>query len=467
MSGSGPRRAAVLAWAVAAWAATMLAADAATVAPRIVARHVLAATDRIAVAADAGPRVTWLGGASDLWGEPARPGTAARLWVVTDRGPNGRVTVAGRRHRTLLEPAFVPAIHEIALECGPTPDEPGRIRVVASLPLVAAPGRPLSGRPPLAADAEAYRDASGGPTIAADPDGIDSEGLVRLPDGRFLVAEEYGPSLVECSAAGVARGRCLPRGRTPPEAAIPAHEILPAAYAARRDNRGFESLALGPHGRVWVGLQSPLDHHEPRAARQTGNLRLLGFDVERRVPVAEHVYRLGPPAASHDPRGTTARDGKLSALVAVDAVRLLALELDDGSAAVYEVDLARATDTLPRADSAAAVESIADLAAAGIVPAAKRLVVDLTPLLPEFARDVWPELPATAATPEIKLEGLAVVGPRRLAVVNDDDFGCLPDGTVAPGEPGVTRTCVWICELSEPLALRGACDPRDDGGTRR
>jgi len=98
MTGFSCRGAAGLAWAVAAWASAMLAADAATVAPRIVARHVLAAADRTAIAADTGPRVTWLGGVSDLWGEPARPGAPARLWVVTDRGPNGQVTVAGRRH---------------------------------------------------------------------------------------------------------------------------------------------------------------------------------------------------------------------------------------------------------------------------------------------------------------------------------------------------------------------------------
>ena len=75
---------------------------------------------------------------------------------------------------------------------------------------------------------------------ARDVNGLDSETLVRLPDGSFLIAEEYAPSLVEVAADGTVMKRHVPAGL---EAALKNDGVevvgtLPAIMAKRYINRG-------------------------------------------------------------------------------------------------------------------------------------------------------------------------------------------------------------------------------------
>lgn len=140
------------------------------------------------------------------------------LWTLTDRGPNG-LTDGKRREqsrRTLASPGFAPLLVEVAL---------------------------------------------GG------------------NDGRFWMAEEYGPSLVEVSPTGRILGRYVPRGHAIPGAPAEVHDVLPAAYAGRRDNRGFECLACSPdESRLFCLLQSPVGDGADAAAA-AGNVRMLVFDA--------------------------------------------------------------------------------------------------------------------------------------------------------------------------------------------
>jgi len=294
--------------------------------------------------------------------------------------------------------------------------------------------------------------------IPPDPDGIDSEGLVRLRDGSFWVAEEYRPSLLHVSRDGRATARFVPVGQSIPGAGMAIHEVLPAAYGERKDNRGFEALAVNAdQSRLWLLLQSPLEYPAPKAAKVSGNVRLLAFDVAARRPAAEYVYRLGDPGTEGFlSRGAAPADGKLCAIAAIDDATLLVLEQADGGLArLYSCSVADATDTLQRpadpATQAAALEQIVDLPAAGIVPVAKRLVADLAPLGPRMTHDVFRNR-AEDATP-IKLEGMAILDARHVVIVNDNDFGVHGPAAKGDGERGGTppRTCLWTVELATPL----------------
>jgi hypothetical protein len=103
-------------------------------------------------------------------------------------------------------------------------------------------------------------------------------------------------------------------------------------------------------------------------------------------------------------------------------------------------------------DRGAAIETIADLTAAGLVPVRKTLVADLAPLIPTMAAHVtagaWRPDPS-GRTPALKLEGLAILDECRIALVNDNDFDI--DHDLDPTEPS-RRSCVWIIRLREPLA---------------
>lgn len=406
--------------------------------PEITACHLVPAAE---LHAGGGVR---LGGLSDLFmiGSNA---DGIVSWTLTDRGPNGAIGKGSTKQRTLLAPDFAPALVRLRIPVG---DQAGEARIETVVPMTGRSGKSMTGRPNGVGRDEPIIDAASGEPLPADHNGIDPEGLVVLPDGSFWVSEEYRPSLLRMSAEGRVCERHVPAGVSLPRADARVIDDLPAAYGNRRDNRGFEGLALSPDAtRLSVLLQSPLDHPRKGAATQTGNVRLLVVDAGSGRPVAEHVYRLGDPA---DPAwasvGAAPDDGKLCGLAALADGALLVLEQADGSLArLYRVDPTAATDTLPRtlAADAEPLETIADLRAVGIEPLPKVLVADLAPLLPRIRSDIG--LPPGTA---VKLEGLAVLDERRVLFVNDNDFGVMADPHGPP-----PRSMLWVVTL--PAVLTG------------
>ena len=109
-------------------------------------------------------------------------------------------------------------------------------------------------------------------------------------------------------------------------------------------------------------MQSPFDDE---AAERSGNVRLLGFDVEDEKPTCEYVYRLGDPAAADFATGgVVPDDGKLCAMASIDPKTLLVLEQsDDGDAKIYRCELGKATNVLGDDRN---LDGIRNLAQAGV-----------------------------------------------------------------------------------------------------
>jgi hypothetical protein len=324
--------------------------------------------------------------------------------------------------------------------------------VVAKLPLRGRSGSPITGRPNGVGRDEPILNPAGTVAIAPDHNGVDSEGLVRMPDGSFWMCEEYRPSLLRVSREGVVLSRHVPAGVRLGQADYEVRDNLPARYGSRKDNRGFEAITRQPGSSVlWMLLQSPLELPKPKAARQTGNTRLLAFDTASGQPVGEYIYRLGDP---QDPQyammGAAPDDGKLCAMAAIDADSMLVLEQsDDGIGRLYRCSLRHASNTL---DDERPLETIADLSAAGVEPLQKTLVAHLEPLLAEMAADItagaWRPGPNEVVA-GLKLEGLAILDRQHVVICNDNDFDI--DALSSPGVPH-RRNCVWVIRLTEPLA---------------
>lgn len=402
-----------------------------------------------------------LGGISDLFIErtagrsDGADAAGMRLWAITDRGPNGTVKTAQGKRRTLVAPGFVPRI--VRFDAPPLmaaePHAEARLLAPKALvPLLTASGKPTSGRPNGVGRDEPILDHGVHEPLPGDPNGFDPEGIVVSSNGSFWIAEEYRPSLAHVAADGRVLVRLVPEGQGIPNADTAVEEALPAAYGLRKDNRGFESLAMIDGGRRLVAMvQSPLQTGDGKAGKRTGNVRMLVVDTETKRPVAEHVYRAGDPKnPAYATCGCPPDDVKICAMAAIDDRTLLVIEQgDDGSARLYAAAVSGATDTLSwsRQADGPPLEEIAELAAAGITPVHKRLVADLGPLGPRFRADA-----RLGDDAPLKLEGIALLDDRRVAIVNDDDFAVHARSSAASGP----RSCLWVVQLGAPVPTHAA-----------
>ena len=333
-----------------------------------------------------------LGGVgSDLWHGPDDP--ADEFWLVTDRGPNGEIDVEvdGEKEsrRTFPVPDFAPLI----LHVRATRDT---LTVLEAIPIVNQEGEPVGGLPNLKDVDEDPFDFAAEDRLDLNQDGLDVEGLVRTSDGDFWLADEYRPSLVKVDATGKVLVRYVPKGVALPAAGYPVEDTLPAIYGMRKDNRGFEGLALsGDQQTLYAVMQSPLSNPKKKVGENSRNVRILVFSTASGRPLAEHVYQ---SEAAHEFEEIDQDEVKLSGLVWLDETKLLVLERTDLVARIYLADLAGATNILdtgwdePGTDAAPSLEAQKDLGAADVVPLAKTLLVYLESL---------PEMPD-------KIEGVAV-----------------------------------------------------------
>ncbi|MFK8908320.1 esterase-like activity of phytase family protein [Streptomyces sp. YS-3] len=372
-----------------------------------------------------------LGGiGSDLY--PAeRPG---EYWTVTDRGPNGQIAVGKDKRRTFPVPGFDPAIVKIR-QTG------GRIQVLQAIPLTTATGKPVTGLPNQPARDEAPYTYDASAPLAYNPNGLDTEGLVRDRDGSFWLADEYGPSLVHVSPRGRVLARHVPRGLHLTGADYPVVESLPSTFLKRKVNRGFEGLALLPGGDLVLALQSPLLNPDKAGGEDSRTTRLLRFSPRKNRVTAEYAYRFDPVGVV-EPGQTKTSELKISALVALGRDRLLVQERTDKSSRLYEVRLRSGSDILGsrwEAATSPSLEQLDDPAAAGVPVLSKRLVVDLN----------------TVAGVPGKIEGVAVDGSSTIVLLNDNDFGMSdgPGAFDAAGrlvDTGIESTLVRV-RLPRPL----------------
>ncbi|WTZ86955.1 esterase-like activity of phytase family protein [Streptomyces sp. NBC_01384] len=348
-----------------------------------------------------------LGGiGSDIY--PA--GRKGEFWTVTDRGPNGQIKVDGKKRRTFPVPGFDPAIVKIGVS-GDT------VEVLDAIPITTSAGEPVTGLPDQAGRDEAPYSYDARTPLTYNPNGVDTEGIVRSADGSFWLADEYSPSLIHVSARGKVLTRYVPKGLNLTGADYPVVEALPAILLHRKINRGFEGLAQLPGGDLVMAVQSPLSLPDGDAGDASRTTRLLRFSPKKRAVTAEYAYRFDPVNVV-DPSEDDTSELKISSVVAVGHDRLLVEERTDKAARLQLVKLTRGADILggpwDTDTTSPSLEQLDDPAASGVPVPAKRLIVDL----------------GTVAGVPGKIEGIARVDHDTLALINDNDFG-MTDGAGA------------------------------------
>ncbi|MCF3118393.1 esterase-like activity of phytase family protein [Streptomyces arenae] len=353
-----------------------------------------------------------LGGiGSDLY--PA--GRKGEFWTVTDRGPNGQIKVDGKKRRTFPVPGFDPAIVKIRVSGD-------KVKVVSALPITTSSGKPVTGLPNQKGRDEAPYSYDAKTPVSYDPNGLDTEGIVRAADGSFWLVDEYGPSLIHVSARGKVLKRYVPRGLGLQGTDYPVVEALPGILLHRKTNRGFEGLAQLPGGDLVMAVQSPLSLPDADAGDASRTTRLLRFSPKKQAVTAEYAYRFDPVDVV-DPGEDDTSELKISSVVAVGRERLLVQERTDKAARLQSVTLDRRANILggkwDKDTTQPSLEQLDDPSASGVPVLDKRLVVDLG---------------AVDGVPG-KIEGVARVDSRTLALINDNDFG-MTDGPEAFDKDG-------------------------------
>jgi hypothetical protein len=239
-----------------------------------------------------------LGGFSGLFYE-GMDDSGRHIFVThPDRGPNPRsqdVDGDGANERPFALPNFQPVIVRLALDAAT-----GNVEILEQIGLARPDGTPLTGLPNLAGAAGlAYADEEPvdllGNPLELDLLGADLEGIVRAEDGTYWLVDEYRPAIYHFGGDGVLIARYVPEGSNSEEAGVAVgEEALPAIYAQRRANRGFEAVARRD-GILYAFIQSTLDNPddaEDRASKAANLVRILAFDTSAGQTVGEYFYRL-------------------------------------------------------------------------------------------------------------------------------------------------------------------------------
>jgi hypothetical protein len=337
------------------------------------------------------------------------------FWMITDRGPNGQIKVDGKQRRTFPVPDFDPTIVRVRASNN-------SLTVLQSIPITTGDGRPVTGLSNTAGHDETPYDLTAATQLPFNQSGLDTEGLVRTPNGEFWVSEEYAPSLLHLSATGAVLARYVPADVSLPEAGYPVLPTLPGILAHRQINRGFESLAISPDGHtLYSALQSPLALPTTKEGEKSLAVRLIAFDTGSSRPTGEYVYPLEPVSGFDPDADGDQSEMKISALAWYGPDQLVVDERTDAVAKLFVVRLSSATNLLGGPfDDPAHQPALEQAGAGAFTPLAKTPLVDLTATVPSLPK---------------KIEGLAVLGPKTIAVANDNDFG-MTDGADAFGKDG-------------------------------
>ena len=344
-----------------------------------------------------------------------------------DRGPNGDSTskdvikadgTAGtdgvlEKVRPFLLPDYQARFYKLALD-----EKTGIVSTTGEVKLFQKDGiTPITGRSNGKAD-EMPVDANGN-LLAYDRYGADLESIVQDKDGNIWMSDEYRPAIYKVDSTGKLIERYVPIGAGV-AAGLSADslgkETLPAEYAKRQSNRGFEGMAYdAATNKLWAFVQSPLAATNATDAKKSSLIRILEIDATTGVPSAEYLYPMAGKATVAPDEAIYENKVDKIGDVAYDPSRQVfyVLERDSTLGAisykqVFEVSLKGATNILGNSIANEENISIDSLSAQGVKLPSKVLITNLA---------------SEGYIPGDKPEGLALLSDGRMAVINDNDFG--------------------------------------------
>lgn len=386
------------------------------------------------------------------------------FYGITDRGPNGdgpKVPNVGSAlcfvrsdatcdAKVFPAPGFAPSIGVISVgKTGAILKSSMPLRVNASTKITGLPAGlnklGASGEVPLT-DALKYE---AGSAAVFSANGLDTESIVvDTARNALWTSDEYGPFIVRIDpATGIITrkyGPAIPAG-SPVTAEVGTTTVLPAVLAKRRANRGMEGLALDvSSGKLHGFLQSPLTDLSASGAQATGTYVAPGTCSDSGSGKRVERYAMFTRWVEFDPATETSRmfaypincadyldnrtgNAKLGDLVSLGNGKFLVIE--QGAAPttgkvfnwLMLVEIANATDI----SQAAYNPSSSDLEKSSMSGTSFNGSMDYRTSVVPLRKTRLLDLNAAGWLAE-KAEGLALVNPTTLALINDNDFGLRP-----------------------------------------
>ena len=279
---------------------------------------------------------------------------------------------------------------------------------------------------------------------AKDTWGIDAEGLVVDKDGFFWICEEGGPTIWKLNSNGVVVNRFTPYANMGGKQSTDI--MIDSCFKYRKNNRGFEGIALTPSGKIYVMIQSPILFPNQTIGEGTRIHRILEIDPQTNATRMFAYLNDGIIGASGSNQ-IRLRDWKIGDMAAINDTTFLVLEAalrgTTDIKRMYQINISGATPVTSGLYGGKTLEALVDstgLAANSIKPVSKKLFMDLL-------AQGWP------ATLE-KAEGLAIINDSTLAICNDNDYGqvSLPQNGIATATPYTSHLLVYSLKGSNKLS---------------
>lgn len=397
-----------------------------------------------------------LGGFSGLWFEGYGADTNKLRFIThPDRGPNGEPsTIRGVARRPFALPNFQCEVVRFELD-----RSTGQYTILERVGLTRQDGTtPISGRPNILAAGQGFAFTDELPVdlfgndIPLDTYGADPEGIVVAADGSWWIVDEYRPAIYNFAPNGVLINRYVAQNTAASVGAAAGTygvEALPAVYGQRRNNRGFEAVAI--EGNIlYAFIQSPIDNPDvsnDASSRSSSFCRILAFNVVTKQVVGEYLYPMFETGFSCD---------KIGDAVSLGNGKFMVAERDDATGIrarkyLFEINLKGATNIFtlnPTLPIGKTIENLtwAELATYGIKPVNKMRAAFL---------------PGVGYGDFDKVEGLTRIRDNQFALINDNDFGVggsilsnPPDGRITINNSKIP--VVGILNFDLPNGLDGS-----------
>jgi len=360
------------------------------------------------------------------------PGTEGReFWVCSDRGPNidaGNANPSGctpTYDKIYAFPSYSPKIHRIKI-MGDS------IQIIRTINIKTPTGAPATGIiNPTGFGSTSTEVAStdtvmncanfNAKTVAKDIWGIDCEGIVVDKQGNFWLCEEGGPTVWKLDQNGKVVKRYTPYANL--VGAQTQDVQIDTVFKYRKNNRGFEGIAIAPNGKIYAIIQSPILYPSKTVGENTRVHRILEID-----PATNNMRMfayLNDGIIGTGSNQIRLRDWKIGDMAAINDSTFLVLEAAARGTTdikrMYKININQATPVHSGLYNGKTLEELVDatgLTAQSITPVTKTLVMDLL-------ANGWP-----AALD--KAEGLAIINDSTIAVCNDNDYG-----QYSPNEDGL------------------------------